>query len=112
MTGPDAFYTNLFTHYRPLGDPEWYLKPNHEGAPDPIMEVEGECRLKNMGTTETRDGQFGFVQGVECDDKRLQSSISPTLFQAKGPDDLMRWWQMTSPPTVDGEAAPISNDEL
>ena len=34
-------YINLFTHYRPVGDPEWYLKPNPEGTPEPLIDITG-----------------------------------------------------------------------
>ena len=35
------YYVNLFTHYRPVGDPQWYLKPNPEGTPEPVMDITG-----------------------------------------------------------------------
>lgn len=39
-----GFYANLFTHYRPIGDPDWYKKENPEGTPSPLIDV-GKCEL-------------------------------------------------------------------
>ena len=111
LMGPSAYYTNLFTHYRPTGDDRWYDRPAHEGTPDPVMEAEGECRLEEMGTASTHNGQLGIVKGVVCDDARLGSCLSPTLFQATGPEDLKAWWDMTSPPE-DAAQASNAKDEL
>eukprot|EP01036_Dinobryon_divergens_P044116 gene44116-58835_t len=34
MTPLDGdYFVNIFTHYRPVGDPEWFLKPNPPGTP-------------------------------------------------------------------------------
>jgi hypothetical protein len=98
MKGKNAYYTNLFTHYRPTGDDRWYEKPNHEGAPEAVGEaVVGECRLKQVGVAETPTHTLGMVEAVVCDDPRLGSYISPTLFKAKNEFDLMDWWRRTSP---------------
>lgn len=100
MMGDNAYYVNLFTHYRPVGDDQWYTKPNPPHTPDALTNdnVEGTCRLVRKGTTvATPEGQLGTVQSVECDDKRLGKFLSPTLFQAKGPEDLIEWWKRTSP---------------
>lgn len=102
MTGPNAYYVNLFTHYRPVEDADdWYKKPNPEGTPEPIMDVDEGCRLVPKGTSLTAEGQLGVVQGVECDDKRLTATRSPTLFQAKSDEDLIKWWRMTDPRNKD-----------
>ena len=100
LMGQNAFYTNLFTHYRPLddegkGDPKWMLKPNTEGTPEPLMEAEGECKLKAVGMTELPNKQLGVIEAVKCDDERLGDTISPTLFKATSGDDLIEWWRYT-----------------
>ena len=95
LMGANAYYVNLFTHYRPVGDPEWMLKPNTPGTPEPLLEVEGECKLNVVGTTELPNKQLGVVEAVECDDKRLGDTISPTLFKATSGDDLIEWWRYT-----------------
>ena len=89
---------NLFTHYRPTGDPQWFEKPNDEGTPDPVVQLEGECRLEKVATTKTAANQLGLVEAVKCDDPRLGNHISPSLFKATGPADLIEWWKITSPP--------------
>uniref|UniRef100_A0A7S3P4Q4 Uncharacterized protein n=1 Tax=Amphora coffeiformis TaxID=265554 RepID=A0A7S3P4Q4_9STRA len=100
MQGNGAYYVNLFTHYRPVGDDKWYGRRNPEGTPTPVLDVEGTCRLVSQGLTATEVGhkqQLGVVQAVQCDDPRLGNTISPTFFQARGPDDLVQWWRYTNP---------------
>jgi len=102
LTGPGAFYVNLFTHYRPIGDDKWFEKPNHEGAPEPLLETKGECRLETKGTAQaSEEGQLGIVQGVTCDDPRLGPYLSPAMFTATSGEDLFDWWVKVSPAHVD-----------
>ena len=94
--GPNAYYVNLFTHYRPVGDPRWMEKPNPPGTPEPVLEVEGECRLEQVGMMELpTTKQLGVLEAVKCDDPRLTATISPTLFSVSSGHDLIEWWQMT-----------------
>lgn len=37
------YYVNLFTHYRPIGDPQWFLKSNPEGTVPPLIDLSGDC---------------------------------------------------------------------
>ena len=97
LSGPNAYYVNLFTHYRPVGDPKWFEKPNHEGTPEPLLDVHGECRLRASGTAETNDHLLGVIETVECDDKRLGPYVSPGLFTATSGADLIEWWRRTGP---------------
>jgi hypothetical protein len=47
-----GYYVNLFTQYRPIGDGDtWHTKSDQVGVSEPVMEVEGACRLKQLGTT-------------------------------------------------------------
>lgn len=116
MMGPKAYYTNLFTHYRPVGDDTWFVKPNPPGTPKPVLgtkDVSEECRLVKKGYTGTGPtGQsLGIVEGVECDNPELGPYISPSLFQAHNADDLIRWWRQTSPSYADSaEKAPEADD--
>jgi hypothetical protein len=89
LKGSSAYYVNLFTHYRPVGDPQWYDKPNIEGTPEPLMDV-GECRLE--GTID----QVG-VGAVKCDNSAIGPYLSPTLFKATSGDDLIEWWKRVGP---------------
>ena len=95
--GPNSYYVNLFTHYRPIGDPKWFERPNHEGVPEPVVDVEGDCRLEKVATAETPNRQLGFVEAVKCADPRLGDFISPTLYKLTSADDLIKWWTMTAP---------------
>eukprot|EP00934_Nitzschia_sp_Nitz4_P003639 Nitzschia sp. Nitz4//scaffold44_size153857//28716//30425//NITZ4_002702-RA/size153857-snap-gene-0.202-mRNA-1//-1//CDS//3329552100//3629//frame0 len=122
MMGPNAYYTNLFTHYRPIdGDnhDQWFSQPNPEGTPKAVVgttPVEEECKLVEKGHTATgpTGHSLGVVHAVECSNPDLGPYISPSLFQAHNGEDLIRWWRMTSPPTTSAtnEAASSANDEL
>mmetsp|Transcript_29057 Transcript_29057/g.29397 ORF Transcript_29057/g.29397 Transcript_29057/m.29397 type:complete len:472 (+) Transcript_29057:50-1465(+) len=42
MTPLDGgYYVNLFTHYRPEGDPKWFKRKNPEGTPEPRIDISG-----------------------------------------------------------------------
>merc|ERR1711991_970982 len=43
-----SYYVNLFTHYRPVGDPDWFRKENPAGTPQQLIDV-GECRVEEDG---------------------------------------------------------------
>jgi hypothetical protein len=85
-----GLYVNLFAHYRPKGDPQWFEKENPEGAPEPLLDV-GECHL--VGELDQ------FSQGaVECDNPAIGPHLSPTMFEAHSADDLEQWWKNVGPP--------------
>jgi len=82
-------YINLFTHYRPLDDPEWFHKETPEGTPEPLLDV-GQCVLK--GKTDQ------YSQGaVACDDEAIGPHLSPTMFSANSGSDLFQWWKSVGP---------------
>mmetsp|Transcript_11210 Transcript_11210/g.15418 ORF Transcript_11210/g.15418 Transcript_11210/m.15418 type:complete len:498 (-) Transcript_11210:80-1573(-) len=84
-----GFYTNLFAHYRPVGDPEWFLKENPSDAPLQKIDI-GEC---------VTDGEKVNCSAVE---DGLMPFLSPKLELISGPTDLYKFWVKTSPePTVD-----------
>uniref|UniRef100_A0A7S2A823 Uncharacterized protein n=1 Tax=Trieres chinensis TaxID=1514140 RepID=A0A7S2A823_TRICV len=85
LTGNGAYYTNVFSHYRPTGDPEWYLRDNPDGTPDPLIDV-GECEL--VGPPDAYSSG-----SVQCDDPRIGLHLSPSMFTAKSGEDLFHWWQ-------------------
>ena len=78
-----AFYVNLFAHYRPVGDPQWYLGQNPEDGVEQLLDV-GDCSVTSNGTYCTKDN-----------DK--VPFLSPSLEKLSGPEDLMRYWKHTSP---------------
>jgi len=82
-------YINLFTHYRPLNDPDWWQRDNPEGTPEPLIDV-GECKL--VGELD----QYG--QGaVKCDNPAIGPNLSPTMFKAESGEDLFDWWKRVGP---------------
>jgi hypothetical protein len=93
-------YSNLFAHYRPIGDPEWYerllpsplvdsydprfLKPNPPDAPKQLLET-GDCEpIPN-----TRGG-------LRCEAGSLPF-LSPAREIVQGSHDLFDYWKRTSP---------------
>lgn len=87
-------YINLFTHYRPLDDPEWYLRDTPEDVPEPLIDV-GQCRL------EGKVDQYS--QGaVVCDNGAIGPHLSPTMFQAQNGMDLFQWWKNVAPEEEEG----------
>lgn len=77
-------YSNLFAHYRPIGDPEWYLKENPADAPKQLLET-GNC--------EPIPGSKG---GLHCDNGDLPYLAYPREI-VKGSNDLFDYWKRTSP---------------
>jgi hypothetical protein len=96
-------YINLFTHYRPKGDPQWFLKENPPGTPEPLLDV-GDCRLV---------GQFDqFSQGaVQCDNPAIGPHLSPTMFTATSGESLFQWWESVGPLEHDHDEEDESDDE-
>jgi len=84
-----GYYVNLFTHYRPIKDPRWYVRPNPEGTPEPLLDV-GECHLVG-------DENSYSSGAVQCDNKNIGLHLSPTMFVAKNGDDLYNWWRRVGP---------------
>ena len=82
-----SHYVNIFSHYRPVGDSQWFTRPNPPGTPDPLLDV-GECRF---------DGN-----AVACDKADLPT-LSPTLETLKTSADLYNWWVKVSPPDVQNQ---------
>lgn len=86
-------YINLFTHYRPTDDPDWYLRENPEDTPEPLMDV-GKCSLTG------KIDQYS--QGaVTCENSAIGPHLSPTMFSANSGSDLFQWWKSVGPEEMD-----------
>eukprot|EP00980_Cylindrotheca_fusiformis_P013410 scaffold3416_cov120-Cylindrotheca_fusiformis.AAC.8 len=99
LKGKGAYYVNLFTHYRPVGEgDDWWFNTDAVPKSPPVIEAIGKCHLDEnlLATKSTLKEQLG---QVKCDDPRLGSNISPTLATAKNANDLFDWWLYTSPPS-------------
>ncbi|KAL7495760.1 hypothetical protein ACHAWT_004136 [Skeletonema menzelii] len=97
-----GFYTNLFTHYRPINDPEWYMKENPEGTPEPLIDV-GKCELVGKPNE--------YSQGaVKCENDAIGPHLSPKMVTARSGDDLYDLWLSVGPSFEDDENA--LSDEL
>lgn len=91
-----AYYVNLFAHYRPNGDPQWYTRPNPEGNAHQAMDI-GTC---------TTDGTKASCDGHDA------PYLSPSLDKLNGPEDLFRYWRDTAPAVVAVADASNARDEL
>jgi hypothetical protein len=80
------FYVNLFSHYRPIGDPEWFTKSNPEGTPTPLIDI-GECTVLS-------DTISAHEPSVLCGRSDV-TTLSPTMNSIAGPGDLYDWWTYT-----------------
>lgn len=85
LHGEGAYYVNMFSHYRPVGDAAWYTRPNPEGTPEPLLDV-GECRLVGSADQYSRGA-------VKCEDPAIGPHLSPSMARATSGDDLHRWWE-------------------
>ncbi|KAL7549137.1 hypothetical protein ACHAWF_012406 [Thalassiosira exigua] len=88
-----GFYANIFTHYRPIGDPNWYQKDNPGGTPEPLIDV-GECAIVG-GAEEYSAG------AVKCENPAIGPHLSPKMFTARSGGDLYQWWLNVGPPFDD-----------
>jgi len=76
-----SHYVNLFTHYRPTGDPQWFTKPNPSGSVKQVIDV-GTCSISDAGAP-------------ICSKRQDISTLSPKLETLQGPLDLFKYWQKT-----------------
>ena len=72
-----ASYSNLFTHYRPVGDPQWFTRSNEKDTPEQILSID-HC-----------DKEDGIVN---CDGIQLPY-LSPSNEVVAGPNDLYSYWE-------------------
>ena len=73
-----ASYSNLFTHYRPVADPEWSTRRNPAGTPQQIKGI-NHCG-------KTSDGI------VDCDGVQLPF-LAKSNEVVNGPNDLFNYWE-------------------
>lgn len=96
-------YVNLFAHYRPVGDDEWYRRENPEWSPGPLLDV-GECSLVG-------DPDQYSQSAVKCDNPAIGPHLSPTMFVANSGNDLYQWWKRVSP-KIEQDVMSVAHDEL
>ena len=77
-----SYYVNLFTHYRPVGDPDWFRKENPVSTPKQLIDV-GDCRVNDDG------------KSTSCAKRDLET-LSPRMESLFGPWDLFKYWEKTA----------------
>mmetsp|Transcript_27365 Transcript_27365/g.60585 ORF Transcript_27365/g.60585 Transcript_27365/m.60585 type:complete len:484 (+) Transcript_27365:118-1569(+) len=91
-------YVNLFAHYRPTGDPNWYSASNPADAPEQALDI-GTC------TSNGSNGPNG--SGVTCSEV-TPPFLSPSLAKLSGPADLYAHWEEAGRT----RSVPVPGDEL
>ncbi len=86
-------YINLFTHYRPTGDPQWYTRDNPEGTPEQLIDV-GKCELVGKIDEYSKGA-------VKCENPAIGPHLSPQMFTAASGHDLFQWWLKVGPTVLD-----------
>ena len=77
-----AYYVNLFAHYRPVGDPDWFKKSNPPETTSQAIDL-GDCQA---------DGKK-----VSCSGGLSTPYLSPSMKTLAGPADLFKYWKEVSP---------------
>jgi hypothetical protein len=72
-----ASYSNLFTHYRPIGDPQWSTRPNPKDTPHKVMDIDHCQKIDGV---------------VDCNGVKLPF-LSPSNEVVRGPNDLFSYWK-------------------
>ena len=75
-----GFYVNLFAHYRPIGDSEWFLKTNPVDGVPPLIDL-GDCHKEGDVTKCNGHG----AQHVPF--------LTYPLSTIDGPDGLFSYWE-------------------
>jgi hypothetical protein len=97
------YYVNLFSHYRPIGDPEWHTKSNPSGTTE---------QVHNIGTC-SYSADLGRHDCTEISHEKVPylSANQETVTQE---GDLFEYWKTVSPSeeerqrTMDGAATSAS----
>ena len=95
-----GYYANIFTHYRPIGDPQWYQKENPENTPEPLIDV-GKCELVGKPTDYSKGA-------VKCENPAIGPHLSPKMVTLTSGDDLYNHW-LNVGPSFDDE---VGTEEL
>jgi len=116
-TGMNCKFVNLFTHYRPKADGDrWlYNLDDMPNRPSPLLQGqvnsdqdnticafnEDDANSDNNGINSVKGGGIG-LGTINCNDSRLGSHVSPTLFKVTSGQDLFQWWQASADPNFIG----------
>ena len=69
------YYVNLFAHYRPVGDPQWFTRDNPEDTPEPLIDI----------------------SPIQFDTSRVMPFLSDPVTTLDGPHSLMSHWRKVAP---------------
>ena len=84
-------YVNLFAHYRPIGDPQWFLKDNPNDSPE---------QLHDLSTS----GVSGFVKDL------FNQFVSSTGHTLAGPSSLYQYWSDETRKAMDSHGFTFSTE--
>jgi hypothetical protein len=92
-----AFYVNMFAHYRPVDDPDWFKKENPPDATQPLIDI-GECVVVNDGNSPPK-----------CTGNVSLPYLSKKLHKLESGADLFTYWNSVAvdssinPPEIEEE---------
>lgn len=97
-------YSNIFSHYRPIGDPAWFTKPNPPDTPPPILDLDLAFQSSDASSTQQCSASDCSSISLETGDsyeerkqRWIQESLPYLSPAEKDPirrgDDLFRYWK-------------------
>jgi hypothetical protein len=89
-----SHYVNIFSHYRPVGDAEWYARPNPPGTPEPLIDI-GDCVLNKDHCADPTADEFTCRPRVKCSKSNIDT-LSPSFETVKSGQDLFNYWEKFS----------------
>lgn len=81
------YYVNIFTHYRPIGDSNWYTRPRDKHCPEPVIDI-GDCKVID--------------NKVACEKYDLPY-LDPKAHKVVDRNSLFNYWLEVSPANVKSE---------
>lgn len=96
-------YTNVFSHYRPVGDPQWFLKSNPSDTPLPILDLDEAFQRSEMKCSNEDSSSINQCNGdISTSDyeirkenwiKQTMPYLSPKNEIIQNSDDLFTYWK-------------------
>ena len=80
-------YVNIFSHYRPVGDPQWFQKDNPPGTPKPLIDI-GDC---NIDKSHCIQGTL-CRERVKCSKSNIDT-LSPSMENLRDGSSLLNYWK-------------------
>jgi hypothetical protein len=100
-------YTNIFSHYRPVGDSLWYTKPNPPETPAPILDLDTAFLAREMRCSNP-DSEGLRVTPQSCTALSSEETIASSQQSYEERKEL---WLKRTMPYLSRETEPITGGE-